>query len=378
MTEKEKKEQESGYGWIVLWLLISVLWLYLLYQGSNSLYCFRYWGWLVSIGLFLITVVECLAPKEGTAKVVVRGGEVVDILIQWKGHTLDEDWNVIKEDESHKEPPHPLGGLRFYTCIWPIETIYRYNFRWKDVQLIQGEERPEFHEEILDYILVKPTVYSTTIKEAETKAPERYPLDIHFLVTIRVVNPYKALFVAPPNWLEKILARLNALFRGWIGLYTLDELLSLQKTNPSIVWDVFKEDSRLSFLEEWGIKIEENGIQMRDIDMPADIQEAAAAEKRMRLKAAGTASETVGMIIESMAQSTGLTTEQIKKEIKKNPDLQKEFREMAADFASRRMAIDGGAFVDIRTSGPRSQSLKKMKKRKGRRLVKSKKKSMKK
>lgn len=106
--------------------------------------------------------------KEGTAKVVVKGDQVIKILIQWKGYTLDEQWNVVKEGipmkdgkkvplgtpgaKIYKEKCHPLGGFRYYG-FWPIKDIYIYGFTWtgikEDGKIIHHEK------EVLDYILLR-------------------------------------------------------------------------------------------------------------------------------------------------------------------------------------------------------------------------------
>ncbi|MCX6764925.1 MAG: hypothetical protein NT148_00045 [Candidatus Nealsonbacteria bacterium] len=169
---------------------------------------------LIALVLFVPAIYFGFAPKnifftlneEGTAKIVLKGGEFSHAIMRWEGHEFNEQghepneqWNVVQAPAED----HLFGGLRFYG-LWPFYTIYSKNFRWQDIQLVQGKEELKFHEENLDFVLVKPAIYGTDLKEAKTVHPERIPLDVEFLISMRVVNPYKVFFNAPPlmkSWL---------------------------------------------------------------------------------------------------------------------------------------------------------------------------------
>lgn len=293
--------------------------------------------------------------SEGTAKIVVRGDSFVNAFIQWAGHTLDKDWNVVLEDATHKEPWH-IGGLRF-NGVPLMDIIYSYKLRWKSVRLAsEGKDKEgevvKFHEEILDYVPLRPEVYFTKIVAAETIPPERIPLDIEFLVTIRVTNPYKVLFIAPYNWVENVLIRLSALFRDWTGTKTLDEILKL-KEDPARLWQEIGENELIqkTLDKEWGVKVETHGVQLRKVDMPSEYQEAAAKEKKQKLEAAGRSAETVGTVLAMMAYSRGVPIEEIQMEIKADLEKQKEFLEIAKDLVTRKIGIEGGSYLDIRVQG---------------------------
>lgn len=313
---------------------------------------------IVGLLVALLIIWFLLAPNntiwsfvpEGTAKIVVRGESFVKAFIQWAGYTFDKDWNVISEDATHKEPRH-FGGIRF-NGIPLLDIIFSYNLRWKSVRQSKEGTEVKFHEETLDYVPLKPEVYFTKIFAAETEPPERIPLDIEWLVTIRVTNPYRVLFVAPHNWVENTLNRLNALFMSWVGTKTLDEILEI-KENPEQLWqEVGEHELVQKTLEgEWGVKVELSGIQMGRIDLPSDFQDAAAQEKKQKLQAAGRSAETVGTVLAMMAHSRGVTIGEIQEEIQGNPEKQKEFLEIAKDLVKRKIAIEGGSFVDIRVEG---------------------------
>jgi len=303
----------------------------------------------VAIGLFF-AFLRLTMVKEGTAKAVIRLGGFHKIVMAWRGYELDEEWSVRSVREIGKKL-HLPGGLRF-VGFWPLDKVYRYKFRWQGIEIVEEREKIEFREKEIDYILVRPDVYWTKIEAAETAPPERIPIDIEFLVTARVVNPYKALFKAPPNWLENVLSRLNALLRDWVATKTLDEILAIRK-EPQKLWKEIGESELIQkvFKEEWGILIEENGIQIRNVTLPREYAEAAAREKRMELEAKGVAAETVGAVIEMMAKARGKKSEEIMKEIDADPEMKKTFLELAKDLIVREMGIKGKSYVDIRVQG---------------------------
>ncbi len=306
-------------------------------------------GWIILVLLVLAVIfLRFTIVKEGTAKVVVRLGAFKRAIISWEGYRLARNWEVEKSKELLRLP----GGLRF-VGIRLLDKVYSYGFRWRDIQLVEGEEKIEFHDEPrLDYILIRPDVYFTDIKDAETKPPERIPLSVQFLITLRVVNPKKALFNAPPNWNENVMTRLNALFRGWVAENSLDDLLLL-KDDPVAIWNHFKDTPLIKmFKQEWGIKVENNGIEMRTIDLPEEYQKAAASQRKLEFEAAARSSETVGTVIQMMARVRGhKDTTVVEAEIEKDPEMQKEFLSLAKDLVVRKLGIEGRSYLDIRVQG---------------------------
>jgi len=294
---------------------------------------------LIVIFLPKITVVE-----EGTVKIVIRLGQYLKPLIAWKGRVIDKDGNVVKGEETHL-----LGGLRLAGFYW-IDDIYEYKFRWLSLELVDGQEKIVFHEKKLDYIFVRPDVYPVEQKGAETKPPERIALDNVWLATIRVVNPYKALFDAPSNWNENVLSKLEALLRGWVGMHDFDEILNILGTKKSAPWDDLKDEDLLveKFEKEWGIKIEEKGIEIKKVTPPKYIEESASRQRQQELEAAGTAASTVGAVIAQMSVARGKTQKEIQVEIEKDENLKREFLDIAKDLTIRQMGIKGKAYVDIR------------------------------
>jgi hypothetical protein len=217
--------------------------------------------------------------KEGTAIAIERFGGFKKCVMAWKGNKLDEDCNVEK-GETFQLP----GGLRLFG-IRGIDKPHKYHFRWYSVELRAGEEPKVQFKDVpdMDYILVKPDTYWSKITNAETK--DGMVVDIEFLDTIRVINPRKALFVAPPNWLENTLSRLNALRTGWVRGKTFDYIRKIRK-DPQKLWRELGNDPLIqkTFKEEWGIQIEENGMQIYKINLLPEYQAALARAKQMELE----------------------------------------------------------------------------------------------
>lgn len=352
VRKSEKKDATSGIkstvgglksrkGLFIAGILIGLTCSVLLFRVSI------FWGvvLMISVPLIVSALLGIIMVEEGKAKVVLRLGGFKKVIMTWKDHVLDDQWNVVGGVGS-KSGLHWIG-------FWPISRVFHYNFRYCDVQLIQGQEKVESHNlEDIDYIFVKPDIYWTNIKAAETSPPERIPVDVEFLVTVQVVNPYKALFVGPSNWNENAMARLNAMLRNWVSGKTIDTLLQLKRnrTSNSQLWEEVGRDPLINWIKgKWGIEVLKNGIEIRDFNLPKEYQEAAAAEQKMIFQTKAVAARTIGAVVESMAKARGKKPEEIQVEINQSPELQKEFLATAKDLIHRQMAIDGKSFIDIRT-----------------------------
>lgn len=305
---------------------------------------------LVVIGLSVVTLIviflQFTLNKEGTAKAIMEFDGFKGVVMEWEGHLLTANWDVVDAANSNGIKEFSIGGLKFVGIRF-IHKVYEYVFRWRDVQLVEGKAQMKFNEKTIDYIFVRPDVYFTDLEGAETAPPERYPLDLQFLVTMRVVNPYKALFRAPSNWNENVMNRLNALFRTWISGHSLDEILALVGS-PQQIWHELQNDQLLiMFQEDWGIQIEKNGIEIREIKLPPALEEAAGIEKQMELTAKGFAAQTTGALVAMIAQQTGEDSATIRGEFKTNLTTAltkyQPLIDTNRDLIIRKMGLDSGA-----------------------------------
>jgi len=313
--------------------------------------------------LFLL-LVRFTIVDEGTAKAVMTFGKFSEILFQWDGHWMDAEWKILQEVKGVKSMGrmgrYPiLGGLYFYG-FWPIHRIHRYNHRWTDVRMKEeGKINLEFHEEELNHVLLRPAVYAIRIFAVETAPPERIPIDVFILITLKIENPYLFLFVAPPTPIEDVLARIGALMRETITGYKIDDLL---KIKGSSLWNEKNSDpedisilngSKLieETLQKWGLRLADKGIEFKDIDFSPEYQKAAAAEKKAELEASAEAAGIIGKMIKMMAVARGKDPKEVQIEIDQDSKMKELFLEYIMDINLRLEEANRGALTDIRVNG---------------------------
>lgn len=205
--------------------------------------------------------------KEGTAKVVVRGDKFEKVLIQWEGHYIDESsWDV----KDGKAPIWRFGGLRWYG-FWPLKDVYIYNFTWTGVT--ERGRIVEHEKERLDFVLLKDDVYFCKVENAEDK--NLLPLDVELVLTIRVINPYKALFKVQ-NWLETVKNRIKPFIRNTITLESYEELITKTARIGEEIYDTLaREENGESILGEfedrYGIRLREIGV--KEINPPENYRQ---------------------------------------------------------------------------------------------------------
>jgi regulator of protease activity HflC (stomatin/prohibitin superfamily) len=292
------------------------------------------------IGLFgpYFTVV-----REGTAKVVLRFGAYKKVLLCWKDHDVTPDGEIIDV------PGKKSRGLQF-VGFRRIDTLLVYKFRWKDIQLVEGEEKEQFHEVERDWVLVRPDVYIMTIKRAETKSPERYPINVQFAYILRICHVRKATLVAPPNWFENATVRLNAAHRTFIASHELKDILLLKERKVKITNEEIDREFIEDVLEKvWGVKVEDIGI--RDVELLPEYQKAAAAERRAKMEAAGRAQEIFGTVIAAVVEATGKKEKKVRQEFVKNPKAFYETYRPIIDNTMTKLSMEEKAYLRIETPG---------------------------
>lgn len=326
-------------------------------------------GLILGIAVLFLALIKFTTIEEGTAIAITSFGGFQRIIFQWEDHWMDENWNIWKKgEEGGKEKKmwgHIFGGLFVYG-IRGIHEVHKYNSRWTDIHTTK-EGKTEFrsNEEVLDHVLLKPAVYALQLSKIETAPPERIPIDVLALNTMRIGNPYKFLFIAPPTPIEDVLARISALMREVITAKKIDEILELKGEK---LWTEEKENvlkgAKLieDTLKKWGLELADRGIEIKDIDFPIEYQNAIALQSKMRfeaeakkaqfeVEAQARAAETTGTIIEMMAKARGKKLEEIQKEINDDPKLKEEFLTKAHDLVVRKMGMESSSYVDIRVEG---------------------------
>lgn len=353
MSKDEEKKELMKKLWIIISCLFWQMTIFFIFGGFSLFFSKMSNTWLL-LGLVVTTLYFYyalyfrLAPnnvlwtfvKEGTAKIVTKNGKVHKILIQYKGKSLDKNWEIIDGKEKHF-----WGGLR-WLGIFPVYQVYVYKLRWTSLEQ-SGVAVP--HEDNLDSVLLKKKVYAMRMEDIEDA--NRVPLTIDILITLKVINPYSAIFIAE-DYLELVLNRIRPLFRQYVGGIPFEELITKKQGANEEIWIALNQDGLIeTFKKEFGIEIEDGGIEMQNITPKEEYQKAASQKYLAAREAERVAGETIGAVINMMAVSRGLTAKEMQEKVNNSTKLQKEFREYCKDTLHKKMAIDGNSYVKIDVNG---------------------------
>jgi regulator of protease activity HflC (stomatin/prohibitin superfamily) len=225
-----------------------------------------------------------------------------------------------------------------------------YRLRWTSVRE-DGTYSP--HNEVLDYVMLKDHIYLVRVKGAEDA--DMVPLDVDLFLTMRVTNPYKAIFRVQ-DWVELVTGRTMPLFRQYVAGNTFKDLKSKTQEAGGEVWQRLDAptNKRPSLIDEfrtdYGASIKEGGVQMNEVTPPDEYQKAATRRYLAEREREKRMVETIGTVLESLAYSQRKTLEEVQAQVAADTVLQKYFLETAKDMIVRQMGIDGKSYVDIRTS----------------------------
>jgi hypothetical protein len=199
--------------------------------------------------------------------------------------------------------------------------------------------------------------------QAETsKASGSIPLSLVWVATMQVVNPYKWMFVAPRNAKAEAIKRLDAILRAWVRSGSEDDAQA-GKGDGEGLWakltgQVVNGQPLIDWLEqEWGLRVLQNTILVRDVDYPEDYQKAMRAGKQAELQAEGDVQATAGRVMRTVAAYAGLSVEELSRILKDDQKLRgmpaskggyKEAFAFAEDMVKRDRAADKGGLSEIR------------------------------
>ncbi|MBU2109642.1 hypothetical protein KKB71_01650, partial [Patescibacteria group bacterium] len=242
---------------------------------------------IIAVVAGIITTISILAKhnlfwtfvEEGTARAIMKFDGFHKFVMQYENCKLDEKtWDISVCGPDEPKERSLFGGLK-WVGIPGIKSVYQYRFTWATVKAQKEErEQVERRTEMIKHIFVKDYVYLGEIKGAETKS--LVPLDIDFLITTRVINPYKSLFRVH-DWVNVITSRIEAYFRQFVSLLEYEDLISKKQQMGGEIMKALEETGMLGdagkFLVDYGIKVK--NIEMRDIEPVGEnkkiIQEAA-------------------------------------------------------------------------------------------------------
>jgi regulator of protease activity HflC (stomatin/prohibitin superfamily) len=179
------------------------------------------------------------APAEGTAQAVMKGNTFVRFIMPMKRHFLNEPsdpeyttlqplWEVLPS--KREEPSKGFWGFH-WVGLYPIFTIYKYQFRWTEWTQPQQTtvNEPKGRDEMTHFIFTKSFTYYSKVTDVKTNSAisgeELIPLDVEYTITVRCTNPYLALFKTD-DWLAFVFSVTNNVVRNYVGRRTYADLAS--------------------------------------------------------------------------------------------------------------------------------------------------------
>jgi len=218
--------------------------------------------------------------QEGTAKAVLLNGRFHEMLMSFRGHDFKGDatkdeverWEIIQKKTKTGWIWSTLrvasfglvGGGMYWIGVYPFAQIHTFKLKWSSLEQKKEGDKPvvtfNTKEVPIRAILVRSDVYALFLENVEVKGG--VPVSMIFAITIKVVNPYKALFKIE-KWLEATLNQLGSELRKMLGGVSYEELVNMVKSHPdlgneSVISDVIRE-----ILPRFGVGVEK--VQLLDL-----------------------------------------------------------------------------------------------------------------
>lgn len=165
------------------------------------------------------------APQEGSVEFIMAGKSIRKMLLVWHHHRIKggepTTANPFAPYEIEEKEPKPFGFLHYlnplnwmepwgiyWIGLYPFYKIYRYDFSWIEEKINEkGLAEPWVRhatkrspEGQTAFVYVNDFNYVLFANDVKTKSG--VPLKFTFVITVRIVNPYKALFLGE-DWLER-------------------------------------------------------------------------------------------------------------------------------------------------------------------------------
>lgn len=302
--------------------------------------------------------IETFTVTEATATAFQLLGRFKYMAMEYKDHHFDRN-GVIVSDYDDSDPKNRvvthgpnstgtpwailrLGGLIIYVAGLIKPT--RYLDRSAD-DGFGRDERVFLHDIQRELALVK----------AKTKPGEAIPLDIRLVFTMRIVDPYHYLFVAPQDAIEQTVQKVDAVFRSLVVTLNADEVQGLKSNGVGLREKIQESDSSVQVLDDlrkdWGIDVMLDSMAIKDVDYQEADQKAKEARAIQKLQASGDAQELLGSMLANVAVRYGLantedSAEAARQELQKTADGRKLLDEMLAQanqtVLQRKMSQVGG------------------------------------
>jgi len=322
---------------------------------------------------------------EGYFGVVVVGkGKFKKIILNYEGFGLSKDWDIVSaKDNCCKYKDKSFWGMHW---IWsPVERIYTHRLRWLKYDSIKkiSVERTER----LRQTSAMPYPFSVWVSEAEDA--KRAPLNLFSVVTMKIKNPYKAIFNVTTEWIDVVTPLIQGAYVAFLKEHTFSELIKKQKALGKDLLDfmnlpntsIYDEQKKrflsiIEFIEEkYGVEIISLDVMDitgadKDIDAAlkanalavlkkeATITDAEAQAKKIEIIASADAKRRAAVataFMDMLVQRTGFSIEEITTMQANEP---KEFQKLFGsiikqcnDSVAQQVSADAGSLLHILSPG---------------------------
>lgn len=344
-----------GREWNLVWAAIEVVIVFAIAYFVLGFFFDKMLGLvLLAVSALFWVPFSILAPQnmwltfmsEGYVKFVVRGDGFLISLIQWKGYTFDENWNIVPENTwvqdgeevrvildstakklkiQKKDGPTQefvdikelinieaimedkerkllarktdgstelIEGVRKYEEPWhPFKGFRFYGwFPLDDIHVYKfkwtsmaEDGKPKPQSKWLQHMLCKDDNY---YHEYHVKDKGNLPLVFKTFLIIRIVNPVKARFTVH-NWLEMTINRIEPLLSQYSTTKFYENLRKeSQKIGDNLKAIPFYAAIIDDLRNRYGVEL--RAISLEGIDPPADYQETTLKARTAQYEAEAT------------------------------------------------------------------------------------------
>lgn len=235
----------------------------------NTLYMLLTLVGLVLMIPFLLLVLILLCAKiqfiwtkveENHAMIIVKGDQYQKTILAKKDWRLKKDGSegIEKVPEKEKLLTRFLGV--HYMGIPFICRIYFYYLEWMTWKMDEKDDqyRAISEKKKLDLVYLADYPYYVEAKDVEAK--DLIPFSFAFIITARVMNPYKAVFVSH-DWVRQMTALVRAAAIKYAGTKTFEEIVDNKKTGAEECSRLVSREISKTLLEEYGVEIVSISVQ---------------------------------------------------------------------------------------------------------------------
>jgi hypothetical protein len=301
---------------------------------------------LIAIGI-AVCCLRVVVVQEATAVAFKYLGRFCYCAMAFANHHFDFDGFV--------QDGYGSNSYGRCWCIWRIGGLVFYLRPFVKPVVYTDQNSPDgFGHDI--YVHLNDITPEPVTTAAETAAPENVALNVKFVSTMRVVNPYRWLFPSPKDVNNQVVKRQDAVLRAWVRSGNQEHAQAARGDGEQLWRDLIAQGCIPIFAqieENWGLLVLEKSIIVEDVGYDPEYQAALKAASQAELQAKASVAQTAGRISLAVATELGMTPDELKQKLASEPDFRntpayKEALVFAKDMVKRDRAADAGELTDIR------------------------------